>query len=494
MALVITKLSTNALRTHEATPLPPPKPGQPRLNGPEAFLHEFYEELVILEVLQRCLGIIKQPSRPATTTTQRFQHWQVFLDQLSWLTDSDNGGNTTSSIAVEATSNGPKYLLAVNYDSEEKCFRQLKRVLATLAAAKLSTVEACRRCHSELLKECLSFSQKKFKNYQYELSKSIHYAGKSKPEEGSAGQCVIFFWRSLIRHGELFILTLLLEKRFREDVKSSLELKEPFELCIFAFDYAKSDLYKEMLLKHRDKSPEESGSAWSNICHWIGRFQSWVRAIKVLICYVKEHPQDIKNFQTGFVKHPEDLESLVRPDADQKTHLRGVLERMLPKDKDRAEKAFKILQDHPKPIREKIDLVFKDLYGDGDKSFTPRCHAELMILEYFWVKKLPFFHDIRYVGSSKPSCYCCDLYFRSHPSDITTRATHGNVWPKWCLPPGLKQRNSERLQWDYKNMLKRMTEEIESDVLTSIESDLPRRKRVQDSTTGIWTAPTFAYV
>lgn len=269
-----------------------------------------------------------------------------------------------------------------------------------------------------------------------------------------------------------------------------MELREPSELCTSAFKCRQSETFDEIRRRHRDKAPNESGSAWHNICHCIGRLQSWVRAIKFLICFIKEHPRVVKNHETGFVRFSEHPEALGCPDADHKTNLQGVLARMLPNEEERAEKALKLLQDHPKAISQEIDSVYTEMYGE--KPFTPRCHAELMILEYFWTKKLPFFDHVPYVGGSKPSCYCCDLYFRSHPSKITTRATHGNVWPKWCLPSGLKQEDGNRLEWDYKIMLKRMTEEIRSDVLTLIESDLPRRKRLPDSTTGVWTTPTLA--
>ena len=266
------------------------------------------------------------------------------------------------------------------------------------------------------------------------------------------------------------------------------ETLEPTEVCTLAFKLAKSDNVAAMLQKHRDKAPGESGSAWFNVCRYVGRLQSWVRAIKVLICFVTHNPSAVRDFQADYIDVPMNIKP---PPADHKTNLDGVLMRLLPKERARAVQALKLLRNAPAASTLDIDSEYVKNYRS--KIVKPRKHAELMLLEHFWDrrKRLRFFYDDMYVGTSKPSCYCCDLFFRSHCSKIATRPTHENVWAAWALPLEMME-DETRLSWDGKITLKSMTEQIGRDVLDLIESDLPRRKRVQDSSTGIWTAPTLA--
>ncbi len=48
-------------------------------------------------------------------------------------------------------------------------------------------------------------------------------------------------------------------------------------------------------------------------------------------------------------------------------------------------------------ILERVKAQFED------KDFTPRVHAELNLLEYFYRERLPFVDDDRFIACSKPS-------------------------------------------------------------------------------------------
>jgi hypothetical protein len=256
------------------------------------------------------------------------------------------------------------------------------------------------------------------------------------------------------------------------------------ELSNFAFHHVKSDLVEKIYAKHHDKAPREAGSAWYNICHFIGRLGAWARAVKVVVYFVRHQPESIRNFQVHSIIPPPPI---TPPPADHQTNLEGVIKRMLPKDKGRVEMIIALLRNAMAPVFD-LDEEFSLTYRR--KTFRPRYHAEVLLLDHFSTNSLAFLGDDEFVGSSKPSCYCCDLYFRFHRGAIATRPTHGNVWPKWCLSTGLLQEDQVRLEWDGKIILKRMTEQIRFDILDLIESDLPRRARMHDSTSGRWTAPT----
>ena len=80
------------------------------------------------------------------------------------------------------------------------------------------------------------------------------------------------------------------------------------------------------------------------------------------------------------------------------------------------------------------DLAARLTKNYTDPNFVPKVHAETLMVEHFYFNQLHFFGNDRYIGCSKPSCYCCDLYLRNHPGNFEARPSHGNVWVKWCLP------------------------------------------------------------
>jgi len=128
-----------------------------------------------------------------------------------------------------------------------------------------------------------------------------------------------------------------------------------------------------------------------------------------------------------------------------------------------------------------------------DKNFKPRIHAELLLLAHFYHRDLEFVNKDRYIGCSKPSCYCCDLYIRCHPGNFVVRPSHGNLWMNWRAPvPPLD--DDKAAQKHTAKVLNDMVKYVRRDVLFQIESKQPRRSRVPDSTTGISTSVAGSWI
>lgn len=264
-----------------------------------------------------------------------------------------------------------------------------------------------------------------------------------------------------------------------------LKLDTRLNRSVSAFKYARTPMLRQVHRKHRDNAPKDAGSAWFEICHYVGRLGSWVRAVRVLVYFVRDHPQVLENFQVDFVPAPRACKPSL---SKHKPKLHNVLKRMLPKDKVRAAKLSRRLEDFR-------TFNFKAAFSTKwtEKKLTARSHAELILLDHFSRNSLAFFQNAKFVGSSKRSCYCCNLFFDLHNSGITTRLTHGNVWSKWCLPPGLARADKRRLAQGQVTILERMNEKVARDILHLIEEGVVRRMRFKDSTTGMWTAPTLGF-
>jgi hypothetical protein len=66
-------------------------------------------------------------------------------------------------------------------------------------------------------------------------------------------------------------------------------------------------------------------------------------------------------------------------------------------------------------------------------------HAEVLVLDYVLgylqdAEDTQFCDDLRYIGSSKPTCRLCYYYFISHSSGIQVRETHDNLYSHWRAP------------------------------------------------------------
>ena len=114
----------------------------------------------------------------------------------------------------------------------------------------------------------------------------------------------------------------------------------------------------------------------------------------------------------------------------------------------------------------------------------PQIHAESRILNHFFVNRLEFATGDQYIGCSKPSCYCCWLYFHFHPTRARTGRTHNNVWIKWSLPSPLFQDNGEANR-DSLRIMRAMADGIRNEIIGLIIADGNPVVAMFDSTTGL---------
>lgn len=200
----------------------------------------------------------------------------------------------------------------------------------------------------------------------------------------------------------------------------------------------------------------------------------------------RRFPHYIENAQVQVVEL-EDKPDV--PCVDHLTGLEGVVRRILPVN---AEAIARELTTALTDLNEVAEIG--DSFREAYMNMTPRPHAELLVLEKFHHDKLEFVHDDKYIGCSKPSCYCCYLYIQSHPGQFSPRPSHGNLWINWAPPiplPNTPTRGAgngtfSRLQDHHTfKMLQQMLVSIRTDLKEQILSKRPKRARLPDSTTGV---------
>jgi hypothetical protein len=162
-----------------------PRANKPRLGSYEALLSQFRERVLLLEILQCRRASPSSGLASKGSNDRRNPTLSTFLNELSWLCDHAPGGDSASSVVVEATAHGPKYWLSANFDPGMKMQAQLEFVLDRLAKLKTLPVEMNGSVSDEILQASLEFSKEKFECYKSFLTTAIYFAGESKtrPED-----------------------------------------------------------------------------------------------------------------------------------------------------------------------------------------------------------------------------------------------------------------------------------------------------------------------
>ena len=111
-------------------------------------------------------------------------------------------------------------------------------------------------------------------------------------------------------------------------------------------------------------------------------------------------------------------------------------------------------------------------------------HAEVALFEYFWLNDLPIWGPSKYIGCSKHSCYCCDLYIKLISGEEHHRPCHGNAWVHWKFPATIDFPKGAK-QLLQASVRERLLESIRQKCILRIMRGGQWGGRKPDSTTGM---------
>jgi OTT_1508-like deaminase len=256
------------------------------------------------------------------------------------------------------------------------------------------------------------------------------------------------------------------------------------DLCNCCFKLIKSKLLR--FVKEKATKSEDFGnrqSPFANLRHFIGRLGNHVQVVKVLVAGAHRFPGLIEDCQIVIVNGPPSP-TLPTPPRNKLT-LAGIVKRMISCDEELTEDLENRLVSLNDALG--IERLIREEYGE--KSLKPRIHAELILLGYFYRKRdaLQFFDNDRYIGASKPACYCCSLYIREHPGGFVQPATHQRIYLNWLPPtstPEVQEPNSETAIHE-RMMLNSMVKAIRKRTIEQLKAQTggERRHRHFDSIT-----------
>ena len=199
-------------------------------------------------------------------------------------------------------------------------------------------------------------------------------------------------------------------------------------LCQQAYNFRRSHDNQLLLIK-----ASSGAEHWRHIRHYIGRLGSYHAAAMTVVASADKMSGTIQVADVDWIeastsmahtkrfKLKHDLATLVAKVCPRLSHFEGRKEE----------------------VRSRLTGAEALLHEFQTNYQTPVVHAEAAIAHHFYTKRLKFAHGIRYIGCSKPSCYCCDLYFSCHPGGFIRRPCSGRAWLRWDLPRSRMPRSEE---------------------------------------------------
>jgi hypothetical protein len=159
---------------------------------------------------------------------------------------------------------------------------------------------------------------------------------------------------------------------------------------------------------------------WQKIRHYLGRLGAWPRAINFMIQYWPTDARLNKPFTVQAIPAPTALTWVYSKSLDPTTVLQKIW-------------SIDNLEREPTHVRERYYQLEQNILRSTGESNTPtRVHAESALVDYIaQLETFRFLGDERYVGVSKPSCYCCNMYLALHPLRLVPRKSHNNIYIKW---------------------------------------------------------------
>ncbi|KIW03686.1 hypothetical protein, variant [Verruconis gallopava] len=434
----------------------PPK-ATPRLYPRVRLLNRFYEPLVLLSVLGRTRGEHLRANLPRGSNLDQWSIKHVrrlFLFKAAYLCDFRKGGDTVTAMAIEGRPEGKIIWVASNTSPEPKIIPFMQELLSRLSRADETDADVERRV-DDAAKFCIGFASHRIKNYASFICSKIE-------------KCKSLFERRPLQNSKYMPLFRWLENFMR--LRDSY-----FKLCRFAYDQRRCGEMKllEELCKEPDFHPDQDSFHFhfKMLRHYVGRLGHHIKAVKMLVLCMPRLSNLFDGIKIRPIPTPSSFEV---PLTDDMTNIDRIVIRLLPSGSEQVAHYQRTLQE----MDTKFKVMDRFMEKYQDPNLKPRVHAEVQVAAFFENRQLRFEDSDPFIASSKPSCYCCFLYFRRHHPNFVTPPAHQNIHLNWGLPDfqdDIKQRD----------ILNSMIPDIRRDLLDQIDQKQPNLFMHPDSTTGI---------
>lgn len=448
----------------------PPRPvassdSQPYAGAYEKLLNRLYEPLFVLYALDPVRGEHTTTTFLPQNATQHVR--RQFRDDLAFLCEYDKGGDACTALGIEERDDCLVYWVAANTSPQIKIAPFLEDLLGSLVSClkKGSTgndankIAPREHATQDLTAKCAAYALPKIKKL-CRLLRGIIADCERSLKNGS------FSEQDRILVGWL--------QQFKQSTSDIATTGAGLYLCRLAYDKRKSAEMKQLKVLALGQQQGASRQLFSMAYHYIGRLAHHVRVPARLVRGVADVEDLLLN--------PFSVQALPvtdyapfgplppRPGKD-RSLLDGIAKRMCKADDA---ELLAELTSGLQELDQKYHLAERIRSGD-EKFKSPRVHAEVQILEHFHSKKLAWADNgDRYIGCSKPACFCCHLYFRHHPLQPIVPACHNKVYLKWG-PPLLAGGDADPGYVEQRDLLNLFIKDIRKDAIEQIRERRGRR-------------------
>ncbi|KAI9813828.1 MAG: hypothetical protein M1827_003618 [Pycnora praestabilis] len=417
----------------------------------------FYEPLLLLRILDPVRGQhIPRQDYEIASGNQELR--KDYTNAIAYICDRKTGGDTVTAVALQKLPSGVVIWIAANKNIQSGTIDYLRDVLKDVDQVTSDT---------KVLVECRVFS----KIIQFNKERLDTYI---RFLSGYLPKCLIAL------HLELAAGEAMLEHTRR--IASTTKWLEsiPAKMChlesLVRDCYEARSMHYLAVLAEKSEKANDVSFAFRELRHLLGRLGNHMRATKSIVAAVLQNPQLLENFS---VRVEPSSPSVACPLTAGNVSLDGIVGR-----------AF---SDQDDIRRYRGDLAWMDTKMDSglsrrlkeESSFQTRVHAELLLVDLFHRERFEFVDGEKYVGCSKPACYCCYHYMLAHHGGFSLPACHMKLYLCW-RPPDIRHNvRTAQATKEVEDIMNSMNIRLRAELARQIESRAPRRTFQHDSTTGV---------
>lgn len=235
-------------------------------------------------------------------------------------------------------------------------------------------------------------------------------------------------------------------------------------MCIKAYNLAKT-------IARRQKEIGQGYNDLYRVRHYVGRLSAWLGAARNVVVFGAQLSGILEKYCVKVVQ-PAGPGARVSLDLGQDFDV--ILNRVMPEFRDQ-------------PMLSEISATVRRASGTTalfkSEKLELKPHAEAIMLDHFFTNNNQFANGDRYVACSRPSCYCCKLYFDHHPAEASTGRSHGMLWIQWRLPRLLESVEGTVDHTTLK-VLRKMSDQVRRDALAALTPQKHFDFNMFNSTTG----------
>lgn len=350
----------------------------------------------------------KAESVPRTT-------WQTFLDEICNLCHFKQGGEGVVALGVQARFPEPVFWVSTNAaTSLDGVVRHMDRIVRLLRG--ITNVQQHRSIAEAIFRMSVSRARRRVHNYWKRLSALVGDLSIGTSDSNR-----------LATPGSASVTEI------RDALNKMLELprnlksrRRALARCKAAANFKASSSYQTLLACNGGDAAETS----FRICHYIGRLTAWERSANFVTSHAAHFEAVLRTAIVLPVMPPSPSRRSIQVMTDVEMLLRRVLQL---EDRRQLRTLASSLRTNGRNLLEK--------WARKTTQQVPCVHAEINVAHHFYFHHLESTYADRYIGCSKPPCYCCQLLLDEHPGQFRMRHTSNNAWLQWS--PGIPFIGSE---------------------------------------------------